>query len=71
MAQYDRYLLLGTHHGEVLVVESSFFGRNEKKMIRNFILCDSAITALEIRDDILYVASELGESVLKVKITLE
>lgn len=46
MAQYDRYLLLGTVNGEVLVIEASFFLRKaseSKVLVRNFMICCSSI----------------------------
>jgi len=63
MAQFDKYLLLGTVNGEILIVESSFFMKRSsepKIQIRNYVITDSAITGLVVRENRLFISSEKG-----------
>jgi hypothetical protein len=74
MAHYDQHLLMGTQNGEVLVVDAAFFMRRsseERCLARNFIVCDSPISSLVVRDSTMYVSSELGEGVMCVQLNLE
>ena len=74
MAQFDRYLLLGTVNGELFIIESSFFmrkGQESRCLVRNYTVCDSPITSLEVREDVLYLSSERGEGIIKVRLSLE
>lgn len=60
MAQYDEHLLLGTQNGEILVVDTSFFmskSSEDRCLVRNFIICDSPIRSLSVRDSTMYVSS--------------
>lgn len=73
MAQYDEHLLLGTQNGEVLVIPAAFFMRRsseERCFVRNFILCDSPIKSLLVRDSMMYVSSELGEGIMCIQLNL-
>jgi len=73
MAQYEKYLLLGTINGEVLVVDGDFFYRKEeaKCHVWSFIASDSPIINLVAFDDRLLVSTEGGSAVTELKLTLE
>ncbi len=45
--------------------------QDERLLVRSFILCDNPIKSLQVRDDCLFVSSERGESVLKIRLSLE
>jgi hypothetical protein len=52
MTQHNRYLLMGTSSGEILIVESGFFAKKEndsKYFARCHVVGDSPINMLEIR----------------------
>lgn len=73
MAQYDRYLLLGTVNGEILVVEGDFFykSQQEKKQVWSFIVSDTPILNLVALDDQLFISSKATSAILQLKCTVE
>lgn len=73
MTQHDRYLLLGTVNGEVLVVEGDFFAKKDSIQTRvwTHIIGDAPITSLANIDGLLLVSTAESEGITILKLSLE
>lgn len=57
-----------------MIVDSSFFMRrsnDSRILVRNYVVADSAINNLKVVDKSVYIGSEKGESIMKVKLNVE
>lgn len=74
MAQYQKFIILGTTAGEVLFINSDFFCSSHKKntkfsaICKYFKLFSTPITRLSIQNDRLFVSSSKNNSILNIKI---
>ncbi len=74
MAQYQKFIILGTSAGEVLFINSDFFCSSHKKNTKSTAICryfklfSTPITHISIQNDRLFVSSSKNNSILNIKI---
>jgi hypothetical protein len=74
MAQYHKFIIVGTTAGEVFFINSDFFSNTQKKNTNSLAVCkyfklfSTPITRLAIHHDRLFVSSSKNNSILSIKI---